>query len=288
MKSYKKITKVLYIIFIANLIVASIKLGFGYFLNINSLMADGFHALTDTFSNIIGIIGIRIASKPPDKSHPYGYQKFETIAGLFIGILLLGIIFKIIYNAVLWFINPTVLDVSLPSIIALIATIIINIFVARIEYKEGKKLKSDVLISDSIHTRSDIFISSGVLVTLILIKLNLPSILDPILSLIIALFILKSAFEIFQMTIGVLVDKRVVDEEEIISVLKNADKEIIDVHKIRSRGKMDYVFIDLHFVIKPNLTVKEAHDLHHKLENILENYLGKRVDLVCHIEPNER
>ena len=107
-------------------------------------MADGFHALTDTFSNIIGIIGIRIASKPPDKSHPYGYQKFETIAGLFIGILLLGIIFKIIYNAVLWFINPTVLDVSLLSIIALIATIIINIFVARIEYKEGKKLKSDV------------------------------------------------------------------------------------------------------------------------------------------------
>lgn len=288
MDKYKKITKVLVWIFVANLIVAMIKLGFGYFLNINSLTADGFHALTDTFSNIIGIIGIKLSSKPADDEHPYGHQKFETIAGMCIGFLLLGIIFQIIQNAIKWFISPVELEVSIPTIIALALTIIINIFVATYEYRAGKKLNSDVLISDSIHTKSDIFISSGVLVALILIKLNLPSIIDPILSLIIAVFIFKSCLEIFKMTIGVLVDKKVVDEKLIIEILEETEKEIINVHKIRSRGKLDHIFIDLHIITKPDLTVLKAHDLQHRLQDILEERLKKRVDLVCHIEPDER
>lgn len=288
MGKYKKISRVLLWIFFANLLVAIIKIGFGYFLNINSLSADGFHALTDTFSNVVGIIGIKLSSKPADKSHPYGYQKFETIAGLTIAFLLLGIIIRIVSNAINWFIDPVEIEVSYPSIIALVLTILINIIVARYEYLVGKKLKSDVLISDSIHTKSDIYISSGVLVTMILIKLGLPSIIDPILSLIIAIFIFKSCLEIFQMTIGVLVDKQVVDENEIIKILKEADSEVLDVHKIRSRGKLDHIFIDLHIITDPNLSVKEAHDLSHKLEDVLQEKLEKRVDLCCHIEPNER
>ena len=285
---YKKITKVLLWIFVANIVVAAVKLGFGFLLNINSLTADGFHALTDTFSNVIGIIGIKYASKPADKDHPYGYQKFETLAGLAIGFLLLRIIIKIVSNAINWFINPVDLEVSLITIIALGVTILINIFVATYEYRAGKKLKSDVLISDSIHTKSDIFISSGVLVTLILIKLGLPSIIDPILSLIIAVFILKSCYEIFMMTIEVLVDKMVVDPEEVSRILEEASDLILDIHKIRSRGKMDHIFIDLHIITRPDLTVREAHSLSHNLEERLEEVLGKKVDLVCHIEPDER
>lgn len=288
MDKYKKITRVLKWIFVANLIVAVVKLGFGFLFNINSLTADGFHALTDTFSNIIGIIGIRFASKPADKDHPYGYQKFETLAGLAIGFMLLGIIIKIISNAISSFINPVELEVSLTTIIALAATIFINIFVATYEYRAGKKLRSDVLISDSIHTKSDIFISSGVLITLILIKLGLPSIIDPILSLVIALFILKSCYEIFQMTIEVLVDKMVVDPKEVIRLLEESSELILDIHKIRSRGRMDHVFIDLHIITKPDLTVREAHELSHYLEKVLEDNLEKKVDLVCHIEPDER
>lgn len=285
---YKKITKVLLWIFVANIVVAAVKLGFGFLLNINSLTADGFHALTDTLSNVIGIIGIKYASKPADKDHPYGYQKFETLAGLAIGFLLLGIIIKIVSNAINWFINPVDLEVSLITIIALGVTILINIFVATYEYRAGKKLKSDVLISDSIHTKSDIFISSGVLVTLILIKLGLPSIIDPILSLIIAVFILKSCYEIFMMTIEVLVDKMVVDPEEVSRILEEASDLILDIHKIRSRGKMDHIFIDLHIITRPDLTVREAHSLSHTLEERLEEVLGKKVDLVCHIEPDEK
>src|SRR5690606_7318345 len=100
-------------------------------------------------------------------------------------------------------------------------------------------------------------------------------------SIIIVFFILKSAIEIFKMSVGVLVDKNVVDELNIIDIIKSADSEVIDVHKIRSRGKMDFIYIDLHIITRPELSVKEAHDLNHKLENILREKLEKHVDLVC-------
>lgn len=288
MDKYKKIINVLIYIFIANIAVAIIKLGLGYYLNINSLIADGFHAFTDTLSNIIGIIGIKLAAKPADKKHPYGYYKFEMIAIMCIGFSLIFIIIKIITNVINFFINEQYIDVSIASIITLAITIIINIFVSVLEYRAGRKLKSDVLISDSIHTKSDVFISFGVLITIILIKFGFPRIIDPILSIIIVFFILKSAIEIFKMSVGVLVDKNVVDELNIIDIIKSADSEVIDVHKIRSRGKMDFIYIDLHIITRPELSVKEAHDLNHKLENILREKLEKHVDLVCHIEPNER
>ena len=288
MERTRKILKVLYWILVANLIVASVKLVLGYIYGINSLTADGFHSLTDSFSNIVGIIGIKIASKPADENHPYGHQKFETIAGLAIGFVLLGIIVKILSSAVDAFINPVEMEVNIATIISLAATVVINVVVARIEYNAGKKLKSEILISDSVHTKSDIFISVGVLVTLVLTKfLGFPKILDPIVSIIIAIFILRAAIEIFKMTIGTLVDENIVDTEEIVNVLKAADKRVLNIHKIRSRGRMDHYYIDLHIMVDPNLSVRDAHALNHKLEEALEAKYEKEVDLVCHIEPYE-
>ena len=282
-----KIINVLVIILVLNLLVAITKLIFGQLLNSNSLTADGFHSLTDTFSNIIGIIGMKIARKPADKKHPYGYQKYETLAGLTIGFLLFGILLQIIVSAIDRFINPVEIEFSIPAIIAIVLTIFINIFVAVFEYRYGRKLQSEVLISDSIHTKSDIFISIGVLITIILIKLNVPVIIDPIVSLIIAVFIFKSCVEIFKSNIGVLVDKKVVDEEIIKKFLMEADEEVLDVHRVRSRGKLDYIYIDLHIITRPELSVEKAHELSHKLEKLLEDHLGRRVDLNCHIEPFE-
>jgi cation diffusion facilitator family transporter len=90
MNYYRKVGKVLKIIFIANIIVALTKIIVGSMMNYSSLLADGYHAITDSTSNIIALIGIKISSKPPDKHHPYGHYKFETIAGFFI-MLLIGL-----------------------------------------------------------------------------------------------------------------------------------------------------------------------------------------------------
>lgn len=284
----KKVIKVLSIILILNLLVCITKITFGLILNLNSLTADGFHALTDTLSNIIGIIGIKLATKPADKSHPYGYHKFETIACLIIGVFLIEIIFRILVNAVDRLINPVSIEISTISIIAICFTIILNIIISIVEKRIGEKLNSDVLVSDSIHTKSDIYISVGVLITTILIKLNFPTFIDPIVSLIVIVFIFRSAMEIFKNNLGILVDKKVVNEDEVIKILMDADSEVLDVHKIRSRGSLNYAYIDLHIITKPDLSVYNAHELSHKLERVLQEKLNRKIDLCCHIEPDEK
>jgi cation diffusion facilitator family transporter len=283
---YRKISNVLWIILLANVLVASVKMILGTVLNINSLTADGFHAVTDSSSNIIGLIGIKLASKPADKDHPYGHRKFETISGLFIGVMLTFITLQIIYSAITWFIDPKDPRITIPSLIALVITLFINIFVARYEYKKGIELESDVLISDSIHTKSDILISSGVLITLILIRLGLPTWIDPVVSLIIAAFVFHSCYEIFKSTIGVLVDKKILDEDTIKKLILEMDEEIKDVHRIRSRGRNDHIFIDLHIHIDAEKTVEEAHVLSHKIEAVLREKLDRNIELIAHIEPH--
>ena len=287
MGKYKKISKVLWLILGANLFVAITKMVLGSLFKVNSLTADGFHSLTDSTSNIIGLIGIKLASKPADKNHPYGYHKFETITGLMIGFMLFVITIRIVYGAIMWFISPVTPEINLFSQVALFITVLINIIVAKYEYQKGTTLQSDVLISDSIHTKTDVFISLGVLISLILIKLGVPPIIDPILSLLIAIFVFHSVYEILKTTTGILLDKKAVDEKRIIEIILNQEKDILDIHKIRSRGRKDHIYIDLHVLVDPLKTVKEAHDISHRIEEKLNQKLNIKVELIAHIEPYE-
>ena len=280
----KRIRNVLIIILFANLFVAVLKMVIGKLIESTSLTADGFHSLSDGASNIVGLIGIWIASKPVDEDHPYGHKKFETLAGMFIGCMLTVVGIKVITGAFSKFKNPTLPTVTAESIIALIITLGINIFVSTLEYKEGKKLSSQVLISDSMHTKSDIFVSIGVLVTLLGIKLGLPAIIDPIASLVVAGFILYAAYEIFKDTCCVLVDKAVVDSERVKNIALEFE-EVKDAHNVRSRGRVDDKYIDLHIVIDPNINVQRSHELSTAIENRMRAELGNDVQVILHIEP---
>ena len=186
---YKKVKLVLWIILFANLGVAITKIIIGYLINSASLSADGIHSMSDGMSNIIGIIGITIAVKPVDKKHPYGHKKSEIIASLFIGAMLFVLGIKIFMTGLDRFMHPEELNITTISLISLIITIIINFFVTIYENKKGKEYDSYILISDSIHTRSDILISLGVLISLLLIKIGVPIVIDPIISIIISFFI---------------------------------------------------------------------------------------------------
>jgi cation diffusion facilitator family transporter len=280
----KKIQNVLIVILFANLFVAALKIVIGVMIKSNSLTADGFHSLADGASNIVGLVGIWFASKPVDEGHPYGHKKIETLTGMFIGVMLVAVGIKVVYGAINNFINPSIPMVTTESIIAIIITIGINIFVSTYECRAGKKLHSQILISDSKHTRSDIFVSVGVLFTLVALKLGLPPIIDPIASLVVAAFILHAAFEVFNDTIGVLVDKAVVDEE-IVKRVALEFNEVKDVHKIRSRGREDEVFIDMHIQLDADMNVEKTHALILQLSSRLQEDVGENVQLITHIEP---
>ena len=282
--NYKKVKQVLWTILFANFGVALLKIIVGTVIKSSSMTADGFHSISDGTSNIVGLIGIGIAAKPKDKEHPYGHTKFEVISGLFIGAMLLFLGGKIVLDALASFKNPVVPEITTASLIALVITLIINIFVSSYEYKEGKKLNSYILISDSVHTKSDIFVSIGVLATLIGVKLGLPPIIDPIASLVVAGFILHASYEIFQSTIDVLVDKAVVDDEDVVKVLKEFD-EIKAYHDIRSRGSENNIHLDMHIMVDPGMTVEDAHRLSHDIEDKIREITNENSQVIVHIEP---
>lgn len=281
---YKKVKLVLWIILFANIGVAITKIIAGYLINSASLSADGIHSMSDGMSNIIGIIGITIASRPEDKKHPYGHKKSEIIASLFIGAMLLLLGINIFYTGVDRFINPQDLNITTISLISLIITIIINLCVTIYEMKKGKEYNSYILISDSIHTRSDILISVGVLISLLGMKLGLPYVIDPIISLIISLFVLYASYEIFKESIGILLDSAVVEEDKIVEIVKGFN-QVRDIHKIRSRGSENDMYIDMHIMIDPDTSIEESHILSHKIEEEIKNKVNINCQVIIHVEP---
>ena len=235
MNEYKKVKNILMAILIVNLLVAFLKIIIGNYIGSYSVSADGLHSLSDSASNIIGIIGVMISSMPCDKEHPYGHKKFEVLSSLFIGIMLLFIAGKIIIESILQINTSQSLNLTVESFIVLVITLVINVIVSRYEYKAGKKLNSYIFISDSLHTKSDIFISIGVLITLVLIKSGAPIIIDKIVSFVVASFILYAAFKIFKFTIDILVDRAMIEEKELKEAVSDFE-EIKEIHNIRSRG----------------------------------------------------
>lgn len=280
----KKVRNVLLMILILNFVVAALKLIFGSIIDSASLTADGFHSFTDGFSNVIGIIGIWLASKPEDYDHPYGHKKFESLASLFIAGMLLFMAIRVIIDGINGLFNPVMPRVSIASLIVLVITLIINIAVAAYENKRGRELNSEILIADSYHTRSDIYISSGVLLTLILIKYGMPVIVDPVMSLIVAGFILHAAYEIFIPISGVLLDRAIIDPEKIKDVLQEFE-DVKDCHEIRSRGKDDIIYLDLHILTDPDLSVEASHKLTHNIEERLNQELKGKIQVLFHVEP---
>lgn len=282
--NYKDVSKVLWIILFANLFVAFLKISIGIIIKSNSMTADGLHSITDGSSNIVGLIGIYFASKPIDEEHPYGHKKYEMIAGIFISIMLIVVGIKVIVEGIQRLINPVKPNVALPYILILLLTISINIFVSIYEYKAGHKLNSQILISDSAHTKSDVFVSIGVLITLISIKLGLPPVIDSIVSFIIAGFIFYAAYEIFKDNSNILLDSAIVDTDRIIEIANNFDS-IKDVHKVRSRGSNNDIHIDMHIMTDPELSVENSHELSHLLETKIKEEINPNLQLIVHIEP---
>lgn len=282
--SFYKIKKVLWMILVANLVVAALKILIGYSIRSASLTADGFHSLTDGSSNIVGLIGIHFASKPVDDDHPYGHGKFETLAGMFIALMLFMMGLKIIFNAISVLIKPVVPLVSAASLLVLLLTLCINIFVSVYEYRQGKKLGSSILVSDSLHTRSDVLVSIGVLFTLGCIKLGVPPIIDGFASLVVSGFVLHAAYEIFSETSSVLVDQAALDALKIREIILSFP-QVYNVHKVRSRGSSHVIYIDLHILVEPDMSIESSHILMHQIEERLCEDFQKTIQAHIHLEP---
>jgi cation diffusion facilitator family transporter len=173
-KSGKRVLNVLIIILFVNFLVALVKLLIGYTTGSLSLQADGYHSFADGASNIVGIVGIAMSSRPSDRKHPYGHKKFEVLSCFIIGIMLAYLSIKVAISGVQSLLNPVSLSFSVYELAIVAATVVINIIVSATENMLGKKWNSQILVSDSIHTRSDIIITTGVMSGAVAIYFGLP------------------------------------------------------------------------------------------------------------------
>lgn len=280
---YKKVRKILIQVLFLNLAVSFAKIIYGSLTNTLSMQSDGYHSLFDGVSNIVGLIGIQAASKPPDAEHPYGHRKFETMASVFIAVLLMFAGFNIVNSALHRFGTGIMPEVTTFSFLVMVGTMAINYMVTTYEHNNGVKLQSEVLIADSMHTRSDIYVSLSVILGLIAIKAGLP-VLDPIIAIIISGIIIYTGIRIIMKSSSVLCDTSQLNTEEIHSVVCAVDG-VIDCHNIRTRGTAGHIYIDLHVEVHPTMPTLRSHDIADTVEYELKQHFEGVQDVIIHIEP---
>ncbi len=283
---YQKVSRVLLRILFLNWGVAVAKILYGLFIHCISITADGLHSLSDGAANIIGLIGINIACQPKDREHPYGHKKYETFFSLVMGAVLFFICFNLLKEGIKRLYHPVTPLIDLQSFLIMLITLAINIGAMRYEYKKGRALKSDILVSDSMHTRADIFISLSVIIALVFIKSGFP-VLDPIVMIIISLFIAHSGFEIIRESSRVLCDMApIVDIKKIEDIILGITG-VKTCHKIRTRGRIDDIYIDLHVQVKKDMHMDEAHKISYNIEEAVKKGIPGVSDVVVHMEPQE-
>lgn len=281
-----EINKVLWRTLFLNLSACIIKIVLGFVTGILAITADGIHSLGDSLSNVIGLLGIRFTKKQPDEKYPYGYDKFETITTLIITGIIFTTLFTIVKSGIEKLINPQPVFITAATSYMMLVSICINIFVVWYEGRAGKRLQSELLIADSSETKGDIFISLFVLIGSFLMNYDMFPWLDGVITLVIAIFILRIIISIIRSTSKILCDAQVIDPKEIYECVMSMPGAKF-CHAIRSHGRKEGCFIDLHLGVECNITVEEAHDVisHRVKETLDKKFTGIR-GVNVHIEPN--
>ena len=282
---YAAMKRVLWVILGLNLVVAAAKIWYGTITNTVSVRADGIASLFDSLSNLVGIVGLGLAARPADLDHPYGHQKLETYASVGIGLMLLFAAWNVGSDAVMGLVAGTGAPrVDAGSFIVMVGTLVVNLFVVSYERGQGKRLRSEILTADAYHTLSDVLVTIGVIIGLIFVRLGWP-IADAIASLLVAVMILRSAYEVFRQANTTLSDEARIPVADVKAVA-DAVPGALDCHAVRTRGTEGEVYMDLHILVDPDMTISDAHGVAEAVEAAVIHAFKQVVDVVVHVEPD--
>jgi len=278
------IRRTLWIVLGLNLAVAGAKLGYGIFSGSVAMTADGFHSLLDGSSNVVGLLAMMLAGRPPDESHPYGHGKYETYASAAIGGMLVFAAWEVGKRAVDGLTGHASLpEVTAVSFVVMVVTLLVNIGVALYERRMAKQVGSDLLHADASDTASDVFVSLGVIGSLIAVKLGFP-IADPIIALVVALVIVRTAVVVLTRAEATLSDRARLDADEVCRAVREVGG-VRGCHSVRTRGTTSEVFVDLHAEVEPNVTVEEGHRISAEIVQHLSEVFPSVVDVLVHLCP---
>jgi cation diffusion facilitator family transporter len=277
------IRRTLWYVLILNAVVAAAKLVTGIMTGAVAMIADGFHSSMDASSNVVGLVGVRLASQPPDEDHPYGHRRFETLATLAIGGLLLVAAWEILQTMLDRLLNGGRPDVTPANFAIMITTMLLNLGVTVYERRRGRALKSDILLADASHTASDFYVSLSVLVSLAVTALGYPWI-DIVVALLIVGVIGRVGLSIIGQTSNVLADRQILDPQTIEQVLDNIPG-VEETVRVRSRGPADAVHVDIDTRINPSVTTDHAYAIARVIEERVRDTYPEVEEVQVHFAP---
>jgi cation diffusion facilitator family transporter len=251
-----------------------------------AIRADAIHSAIDLVGAVVGFIGIRIADKPPDRQHPFGHGKAENIAGVVIAALIFIAGGTIAYQAITRLISGGALEMVVFGIYVTAAAIVINLAVSWYAMRVARSTDSLALEATARDLLADVLSSAAVLVGLILVRLTGIARLDPIVALLVAVLIFRTAFLAMKRSFGGLIDTRLprAEERKIIASIKEHGGQLVSFHKIRTRKAGSQRYIDFHLVVSKDVSVEKAHRLCDELEREIEAQLSS-TSVTIHIEP---
>jgi len=283
----KTAVKVSLVSIIGNGALTVFKLMAGILARSGAMISDAVHSASDIFSSIIVIIGVKLAAKESDKDHPYGHERFECVAAIVLAVILLVTGLFIGYAAIEQIKTPTP-NMTVPGVLALIAAIV------SIVSKEGmywytrfyaKKLDSGALMADAWHHRSDALSSVGALVGILAARMGFP-IFDPIASLLICLFIIKAAYDIFRDAISKMVDHACSAELEKEIIDCAAGKEgVLGIDRIRTRVFGNRIYVDIDIRADGNKSLFQAHEIAQTVHDAIESQFPNVKHIMVHVNP---
>jgi cation diffusion facilitator family transporter len=269
-----------------NALVSVAKMVVGNLSGSVSMVADGYHSLMDGANNVVGLVVTAFAFAPPDEGHPYGHRKFETAASLAIGLLLLGVAYHVLTEALARAGDKHVPDIGPANWIVMAVTLVTNFLVSWWEAREGRRLGSPYLLADATHTRSDIYVSLGVIASFAGAGAGLGAV-DVIVALAIAGFIAVLAVQILIGSFHTLTDRAVIPAESLARVVRDV-AGVVSWSDIRTRGGPGLVYVDLIACVDGDLTLREAHEVADAIEEAVRRAHPEVVDVVVHLEPAVR
>jgi len=269
----------------SNTLLIIMKLSVGIIGGSVSIISEAIHSSMDLLAAVIAFLSVRVSDNPPDSRHPYGHGKIENISGVIEALLIFVAAIWIIIEAVKKILGERIEieSIALGSVVMLISAIV-NFIVSRRLYKVARETNSVALEADALHLKTDVYTSLGVALGLGLILFTGINWLDPVVAMLVAVFIIKESYQLLKKAFTPLLDTawgedEIEELENILTGLK------VSYHDLRTRLAGNYRFIEFHIQIPENESVGNAHQYCDKIENELtQNY--QNLTVTIHVEPS--
>ncbi|WP_304507538.1 cation diffusion facilitator family transporter [Anaerotignum sp.] len=287
-KNEKIVMKVSVNSLIVNVLLSIGKVVAGVMASSGAMVSDGIHSASDVFSTFIVMIGFKLSAKESDEKHQYGHERIECVAALLLAVILCATGIAIGYGGVQKIIHASELNLAMPGILALVAAIV-SIFVKEGMYwytrDAAKKVNSGALMADAWHHRSDAMSSIGSMVGIIGARLGYP-ICDPLASVIICVFIVKAAYDIFKDAINKMLDTAC-DNETVEKMRKVIEGQagVMGIDQLQTRLFGARIYVDVEIVADGEITLSEAHEIAEQVHEEIEKHFEDVKHCMVHVNP---